>query len=608
MKAFKQAKSLDPDNWFITYMIANVDRELGDFDVACEQYREVLEQRPGEFGAIMALAETLIAAAFSNLNTGLYGRAAIAAREALQVAKQIVKANPTAFNLWKAVGDACSVFSWVQSLLNEFPADDVAEILNTDIDTSEFNLLSDVEGVGASTLEKFGELPDLEKCLLGSILAYKRGIYASAEDRHAHAVAWYNLGTAEYRALLCPTDRQTKYRKAAITCFKRAIKLEPGNSDFWNALGVATSDVNAKIAQHALVRALHINEKSARIWTNLGTLYMLHEDYQLANEAFTRGQSADPDYSHAWVGQGLVALVTGQTDEAPGLFEHAFQLSASESHSTLVKTQFASTTFDVLLKQHRTDSSLTSLLSPMFAAHQLIQQKAADPISLRLAALYEERAGDFEAAVGKLTIVCDILEAKYEESEAVDDLAMYAQACADRARCYLGMKDYENAVESAVLSVDLSQDLGAAHEKSRLSAHLTAGLAYYFLGRVDESLDMFKVALVESGEDPDVVVVLAQVLWAKGGEEERDVAMQQLMGSIEQHPEHLKSTMLLGAIGAMRGDEDVVESVVEDLEAVRADERVKGEVKRVNSLLVALGKVLVSFIYLDFHLSMIFGD
>ncbi|KAK6533617.1 Superkiller protein 3, variant 2 [Orbilia ellipsospora] len=592
IKAFKQAKSLDPDNWFITYMLANVDRELGDFDVACEQYREVLEQRPDEFGAVMALAETLVAAAFSNLNTGLYGRAATAAKEALQVTKQIVKTNSAAFNLWKAVGDACSVFSWVQGLLDEFPADDVAEILSTDIDTNEFNILSDIESVGASTLENFGELPVLEKCLLGSVLAYKRGIYASAEDRHAHAVAWYNLGTAEYRALLCPADRKTKYRKAAITCFKRAIKLEPGNSDFWSALGVATSDVNAKVAQHALVRALHINEKSARIWTNLGTLYMLHEDYQLANEAFTRGQSADPDYSHAWVGQGLVALATGQTDEAPGLFEHAFQLSASESYSTLVKTQFASTTFDVLLQQHRTDSSLTSLLSPMFAAHQLIQQKAADPISLRLAALYEERAGDFEAAVGKLTIVCDILEAKYEESEAPEDLGMYAQACADRARCYLGMKDYDNAVESAVLSVDLSQDLGAEHEKSRLSAHLTAGLAYYFLGRVDESLDMFKMALVESGEDPDVVVVLAQVLWAKGGEEERDVAMQQLMGSIEKHPEHLKSTMLLGVIGAMRGDEDVVESVVEDLEGVRGDEGVKEEVKRVNGLLVALGKVL----------------
>ncbi|EPS42388.1 hypothetical protein H072_3606 [Dactylellina haptotyla CBS 200.50] len=590
MKAFKQAQSLDPDNWFILYMMANVDRELGEFDAAVDQYRAVLEKHSREFGVLIALTETLVAAAFNNLNTGLYGRAAIAAREAIQIAKQIVKTNPSAFNLWKAVGDACSVFSWVQSLLSEFPADDVLEILVSEIEMSEFNVLADIEDVGSATLQTFGDLPVLEKCLLGSLLAYKRGIYASAEDRHAHAVAWYNLGTAEYRALICPADRRTKYRKAAITCFKRAIKLEPGNSDFWNALGVATSDVNAKVAQHALVRALHINEKNARIWTNLGTLYMLHGDYQLANEAFTRGQSADPDYSHAWVGQGLVALATGQASDATGLFEHAFQLSATESYSSIVKTQFASTTFDVLLEQHRTDSSLASLLNPMFAAHQLIQQKSGDAISLRLTALYEERAGDFAGAVAKLCVVCDILEARYEESEATDDLIMYAQAMADRARCYLGMKDYENAIESATTSVDLSQDLEV--EKSRLSAHLTAGLAHYFLGQVDESLEMFKIALVESGEDPDVVVVLAQVLWAKGGEEERDVAMQQLMGSIEKNPEHLVSTMLLGVIGAMQGDEGIVESVVEDLEGVRGDaKRSAEEVKRVNKLLVDLGSV-----------------
>ncbi|KAK6349996.1 Superkiller protein 3 [Orbilia brochopaga] len=590
MKAFKQAKSIDPDNWFITYMMSNVERELGEFDAACDGYREVLEKRPDEFGVLIALAETLVTASFNNLNTGLYGRAADSAREALLTAKAIAKNNAAAFNLWKLVGDACSVFSWIQTLLDQFPADEVETLLTMDIDTSEFDIISDIDTVGSARLAEYSDLPLLEKCLLGSILAYKRGIYASIEDRQAHAVAWYNLGTAEYRALICPVDRQTKYRQAAITCFRRAIALEPGNSDFWNALGVATSDVNAHAAQHAFVRALHINEKNARIWTNLGTLYLLHNDTELANEAFARGQSADPDYSHAWVGQGLVALAANRPEEAPGLFEHAFQLSAAESYSSIIRTQFASTAFDVLLEQHRPDSSLTSLLSPMFASHQLIRQRVSDPISLRLAGLFEERAGDFEGAVAKLNQVCDILEARYEESEANEDLIMYAQAMADRARCYLGLKDYENAIESATMSFDLSQDVEAG--KSRLSAHLTAGLAYYFTKQIDESLEMFKIALTESDEDPDVVALLAQVLWAKGGEEERGVASEQLMGSIEKNPDHLLSTMLLGVIGAMEKDEGIIESVVEDLEGVRGDSKRRSEdIKRVNKLLLSLGSV-----------------
>ncbi|KAJ6261829.1 hypothetical protein Dda_2628 [Drechslerella dactyloides] len=590
MKAFKQAKSIDPDNWFITYMMSNVERELGDFDAACDGYREVLEKRPDEFGVLIALAETLVTASFNNLNTGLYGRAAESAREALLTARAIAKNNAGAFNLWKLVGDACSVFSWIQSLLDQFPADEVESLLTMDIDTAEFDIISDLDTVGASKLSQYNALSLLDKCLLGSIFAYKRGIYASIEDRQAHAVAWYNLGTAEYRALLCPVDRQTKFRTAAISCFRRAIALEPGNSDFWNALGVATSDVNAQAAQHAFVRALHINEKNARIWTNLGTLYLLHDDTELANEAFTRGQSADPDYSHAWVGQGLVALAANRPEEAPGLFEHAFQLSATESYSSIIRTQFASTAFDVLLEQHRTDSSLTSLLSPMFASHQLIRQRTADPMSLRLAGLFEERAGDFEGAVAKLNQVCDILEARYEESEASEDLVMYAQATADRARCYLGLKDYQSAIDSATLSFDLSQDVEA--RKSRLSAHLTAGLAYYFTKQIDESLEMFRIALTESGEDPDVVALLAQVLWAKGGEAERGVALEQLMGSIEKNPDHLLSTMLLGVIGAMEKDEGIIESVVEDLETVRGDsKRASEDIKRVNKLLLSLGSI-----------------
>ncbi|KAF3942153.1 hypothetical protein ABW19_dt0207265 [Dactylella cylindrospora] len=589
-KAFNQAKLLDPDNWFITYMMSNVQQEMGEFDAACDGYREVLAKKPAEFGVLIALGETLVAAAYNNLNSGLYGRAAIAAQEAIQTARLIVKNNPTAFNLWKLVGDACSVFSWIQNLLDQFPAEDLVEILTTDIDTAEFNILSEIDGIGSSTLESFGDMPALQKCLIGSVLAYKRGIYASADDRYAHAVAWYNLGIAEYRALICPINRESKYRKAAITCFKRAIKLEPGNSEFWNALGVTTCDVNPRVSQHALVRALHINEKNARVWTNLGTLYLLQEDLELANQAFSRGQSADPDYSHAWTGQGLVALATGDVKEAQELFEHAFQISASESYSTITKNQFSSATFDMLLQQHITDSSLTSLLNPMFASNKLIQQREKDPIALRLAALFEERAGDFEGATAKLTQVCDIVEARYEETEANEDLIMFSQAKADLARSYLGLKDFENAIENANLALDLSD--GMELTKCRLSAHLTAGLAYYFTGQMDESLDMFKVALTESDENPDVVALLSQVLWAKGGDEERDVAMQQLMGSIEKNPEHLLSTLLLGAIGTMEKDEAIMESVIDDLEAVRGDPKTStSDSKRINKLLLAMADV-----------------
>ena len=171
---------------------------------------------------------------------------------------------------------------------------------------------------------------------------------------------------------------------------------------------------------------------------------------------------------------------------------------------------------------------MDKLFGPIFALRKLEQQTLDDPYVLHLTALYCERIGDFEGAVKRLLSVCSKVEQIYEDSESADDLERFARAKTDLARAYLGKKDYENAIESASTALDLSEDNDAL-TKCRLSAHLTAGLANYFSGGMDDSLAMFKAALTESNENPDVICLLVQVLWAKGGEEERDVAREQLL-------------------------------------------------------------------------------
>jgi superkiller protein 3 len=69
------------------------------------------------------------------------------------------------------------------------------------------------------------------------------------------------------------------------------------------------------------------------VWTNLATLYLIQNDLQLANEAFSRAQSADPEYALAWVGQGFVAALMNIAGESQELFEHAFEIADSSSVS-----------------------------------------------------------------------------------------------------------------------------------------------------------------------------------------------------------------------------------------------------------------------------------
>jgi superkiller protein 3 len=191
-----------------------------------------------------------------------------------------------------------------------------------------------------------------------------------------------------------------------------------------------------------------------------------------------------------------------------------------------VKRQFSTAVFDRIL-QTQPNSAPASLIGPIFALQKLEQQIPGDLISLRLNSLFGERVGNFISASGKLEVICSNLEQRYEETQSEEDLIQYAQAKVDLARAMLGQREHEAAAECAGLALDLSSDIGKL-VACRLSAHLTGGLANYYLGRMDESLEMFKAALNESGENPDVVCLLSQVLWAKGGDEERDVAREQL--------------------------------------------------------------------------------
>ena len=261
LKTFHEAAKLDDDNWFVKYMIANVHRELGEFEEARVGYMSVLDTRPKEFGVLMALAECLLAQANSFVAKGSYGQATESILESLKTSREVVDTGADTFNIWKNIGDACLLFSWIQSFAQQLPLVLVKEMISTDIDKQNLDIISEYDGVDSSMLDSLSNDNALQACLYSGILCYKRALYVSAEDRHAHAVAWFNLGCAEFRAYNCSLANNDAHHTSAIRCFKRAIKVEPGNHEFWNALGVATAQVNARASQHALVRSLFINEK-----------------------------------------------------------------------------------------------------------------------------------------------------------------------------------------------------------------------------------------------------------------------------------------------------------------------------------------------------------
>ncbi|MCJ1251950.1 Superkiller protein 3 [Trapelia coarctata] len=610
-KAFEHAEKLEStanlhpdDTWFSRYMLSNVRRELGDFDEAASGYKDVLLAKPTEFGVAIALLQTFVESALRSIELGYFGRAASSAAEAITVAAGLVKHRHDAFNLWKALGDACCVFSCIQAYAKEFPIEAVSSTLQFEMVPEMFEQLADYDGTGAAVLQTMNSADSgpmsLEICLQAGILSQKRLIYVCVNNIHAQAVAWYNLGWTEYKAHVVLAqhaaesydNKAPRYLKASVRCFKRAIELEAGNSDFWNALAIVATQLNPKVAQHAFVRSLYLNDKSARVWTNIGTLYLLQEDHQLANEAFTRAQSTDPEYTNAWVGQGILALLLGEAKEAQIFFTHAFEIA--DSSSLITKKLYASSTFDRLLTQPSTPQ-ITDLLQPLFALNQLTTQTTNSLSFTHLLALFSERIGATTDATATLSTLCTALEAEYELSESPTSLSHYAQATADLARAHLAERAFPTAISTAELALDLSLDADsqpldpAAARKYRLSAHLTAGLAHHYSGHSSNAIGMFRTALEETNASPDAVCLLAQVLWANGGAEERDVAREQLLDCVEKHPGHAGAIILLGVIAMLDDDTDTIDAVVSDLHDLRTRDDISAQQQaRIGKLLAAL--------------------
>lgn len=581
------------DIWFTNFMLANIKRQLGEYDDAIDLYQDVMKGRPNEEGVAIAFLQALVDSAVDSLDKGFFGKSVSTASDALAFAVLAPDGIKDSFNFWKSVADACAIFTSIQGQVTGLPIDHVRTLLREGDGVSDSELLKDVDRVDSSVIlaqgifaddEKVGV--DLTRAAHATILAHKRAVHASSQDQHAQSVAFYNLGWAEQRAHACLPEslkaKPSRYSKAAIRCFKRAIELEAGNAEFWNALGVVTSQINPAVSQHAFVRSLYLNERDARTWTNFATLGLLQDDLELANEGFTRAQSTDPDYAHAWVGQGFVALLSHQdvklaVREAGGLFTHAMEIS--ESSSMISRQQYSLATFDYILKKS-IPTGVTSLVQAIFALSQLRGLKPQSLAYGHLCTLFQERICDSEKSVPILEDACAKLEADYEVSESAESLKRFVLAKTDLARAYLAMGLHDRAIDCGNAALELSSDesdnelTAEERKKARLSARLTVGLAHYYRENGDEAVASFRSALQESSNNPDAACLLAQVSWALGSEEDRTRARELLFEIVEKEPEHVQSVILLGIVAMLDQDEEILEASIETLEALRTNEGV----------------------------------
>ncbi|XP_033116341.1 tetratricopeptide repeat protein 37-like isoform X2 [Anneissia japonica] len=306
LKAFTRALELDGASVYCQYQIASIKQTLGQYTDAVSDYCAILSKQEGYIPALKGLGETYLLLAKDSLVDFLNGRAVDYVCKSITTLQCAISLRPDLSCLWKLLGDSCTI---LHPLDPELVSVHIPAVLKDG--TAESNSLVHV---GKKELLAIGA-----RC-------YGKALQLLPDC----ASLWHDLGSNYLRQAQCNTDEATALGNKAVQCLKKAVSLDSSNNSHWNALGTACSAKEIdlpKLAQHALIKAIQIEENDVVAWTNLGALYLKHDDIKMAHQAFKKSQSINPDYVQCWIGQAHIAESI-QDHETMDLFRHTCELGS----------------------------------------------------------------------------------------------------------------------------------------------------------------------------------------------------------------------------------------------------------------------------------------
>ncbi|KAK7056865.1 Superkiller protein 3 [Paramarasmius palmivorus] len=581
LKALGRARELNEEDWMCRYYIAEVYRQMGQYQQAIAQLQAILSSQDTELCVLVSLAQTYLDLGSEELRDGYIARAEESLGLSIRTSFTAISVS-TGFRaiLWKIIADA---FYFLGSSATLHDERTVSGLVSEAIQILGGNVSSRLTGIVSSASTSSSEEPLTGiKLLELAILGYDHRITLGSSENIAVGSAWFDLAVA-LRSLAgksVPGAKRDSAEAQAIKCFTEAIRACPLVDKYWVALGDANFLSQPKTAQHAYVRALEIDSKNAVTWTNLGLLYFYHNDFELANEAFYMAQSSDPDYSLAWLGQALLASASGHEPGAIAILEHAVGLVNIVPEADY---QYA---FKGFSKSKDSSASSEALIPAFFVLDRYCKARPNDAAALHLFGLVCERIDQPDSAVKWIERAISILEAAYEESEDTTIERHFTIAHCNIGRVKLSLGDLDGALESFESALGLlpEDDNGEQQISLRAQAQFGSGIAQFGQNDLETALTSFESSLETAQGNPtirgEVTVLLAQTLWAIGTEDTRELAKTKLLECISEDPENLIAISTLAAMGILTDDDSLVDAALSEILGSSIDDRARLDPER----------------------------
>jgi tetratricopeptide (TPR) repeat protein len=116
--------------------------------------------------------------------------------------------------------------------------------------------------------------------------------------------------------------------KEAISLFRKALAMEPGNPLLWLNLGIAQQKAgDYDSAMDSLFRCLSFDSTMAEAWNALGLIHYELERFEEAEAFYKKALQKEKRSPKSWNNLGVLYFTMGSYEEARHCFEQAVSLS-----------------------------------------------------------------------------------------------------------------------------------------------------------------------------------------------------------------------------------------------------------------------------------------
>ncbi|SCU80651.1 LAFA_0C00430g1_1 [Lachancea sp. 'fantastica'] len=571
LKVFEKALEVEPDNPHALYFKALASSKMGQYEESLEILRVLTDIHPTEEHYHVTLVEILIEHARElHLQGYLIQSVAAAAEVVRHVETIILKICSGSQAVWMVLSKALKLFCSVQSQIHMLPLESLVNIFDS-LELKNTAEIDAIDGVLYASLLSDLEQDNVVIATKFLILSVKYSLASSEYEklsRTVRASLWYNMGIVELMAFVIL--KMSQYRDAAIVCFKKSIEFQSNTAEAWIGFGIASIDLNYRVAQHCFIKAAALGPRDTSVWFDMAVLALKHNDVAFAKDVLMKSQSIAPQDSTAWLGLALVSEKSGPTEETTSLFAHSFVLSNGKS--TAAQILYAKSVLGTRIgngDDARDIGATQELSSVAYGLDEYLKKDPDDKFALQCAILTLERLNHFEAARALSGRLLDILERRFEKMQDDSELFNFAVIKSQMARVHLGSKMYDAAIESA----DLAQGILSEYDNERakrsvISNHAVMGLAYLFSDDFDQAVEQFKSILEISSESKELVIMIAKVLYSIDSEETRDVAFKELVDYVSEHGQDLVVTLTISAMTILEGRTEDLRMVLSELKGL----------------------------------------